>query len=327
MSERTRAAVGEDEDPVGWPLVDRYLAHLRVEAGLSVHTIEAYRSDLRQFLLTLGDEGVADVRQVVPPHVTAFLARVHQRGRAATSRVRYLAALRGFFRFLQAEQVIDRNPMETVAGLKTGLTLPRTLSEQEVTALLDLPSGTRPEQQRDAAMVEVLYAAGLRVSELVGLRVADVRLDVGYVQVTGKGNKQRIVPIGDLARDKLVRYLESARPQLLKGRTSPSLFVTRRGGGLSRQNFWMLLRLRARRAGIPSSISPHVLRHSFATHLLDHGADLRAVQTMLGHASISTTQIYTHVERRRLTQVHERFFPRRGKRSRSAEGQDPSRRA
>lgn len=320
MSERACPTVGSVQDPAGSALVERYLAHLRVEAGLSVNTIEAYRSDLQQFLQSLREDRVTTLQQVAAAHVTAFLERVHRRGRAATSRVRYLAALRGFFRFLHAERLIDHNPMEAVAGPKRGLALPRTLSVQEVTTLLDLPGGTRPEHQRDAAMVEVLYAAGLRVSELVGLRLTEVKLEVGYVLVTGKGHKQRIVPIGDLARAKLVQYLETARPQLLKGRRSPYVFVTRRGGGLSRQNFWILLRQRARRAGIPTPISPHVLRHSFATHLLDHGADLRAVQAMLGHASISTTQIYTHVEGRRLKQVHERFFPRRAKRVRQPGG-------
>ncbi len=295
----------------GGTLLDRYLSHLRVEGGLAANTIAAYRSDLRQFLRYLERAGLDDPLSVTAIHVTSFLEKLHDGGRSARSRVRAVATLRGWFEFLCRERRMERNPMERVHGPKTGLTLPRTLSMQEMTALLDATTGTRPEHDRDAAMVEVLYAAGLRVSELVTLRLSDLKLDVGYLVVTGKGNKQRIAPIGDLARAKLIRYLDRARGILLKGRVSPYVFVTRRGGPLTRQNFWVLLRQRARRAGITADISPHVVRHSFATHLLDRGADLRAVQTLLGHASVSTTQIYTHVERRRLKQVHDRYFPRR----------------
>lgn len=304
-------------------LLDRYLSHLRVEGGLSVNSIEAYRSDLQQFFLALSRGGLRDVRRATTAHVEAFLAEALRRGRAARSRMRYLASLRGFFRFLLDEHLVSRNPVEPLRGPAGGRVLPRTLSEQDVTALLEVRAGSRPEHQRDAAMIELLYAAGLRVSELVGLRMHDLKLDVGCVLVTGKGRKQRIVPMGDVAREKLARYVETARPAMLKGRSSAHVFVTRRGGPLTRQNFWALLRQQAKRAGIGAPISPHVLRHSFATHLLDHGADLRSVQAMLGHASVSTTQIYTHVERRRLKQVHERYFPRRLRRrsnSSQAEG-------
>ena len=297
-------------DPA-WPLLDHYLSHLRVEGGLATNTVESYRSDLQQFLRSLRRAGIGDLRSVEAAHVATFLETVHRQGRSPRSRKRYVATLRGLFRYLCREGMIHRNPMDTITGPKAGLTLPRTLSMQEVTALLETPGGTRPEQVRDAAMVEVLYAAGLRVSELVALRVSDLKMDVGYLLVTGKGRKQRVAPIGDAAREALGRYLEHMRPVLLKKRTSPYVFVTRRGGPLTRQNFWVLLRRRARLAGIRSEISPHMLRHSFATHLLDRGADLRAVQTMLGHASVSTTQIYTHVERGRLKQVHTRYFPRR----------------
>jgi integrase/recombinase XerD len=195
-----------------------------------------------------------------------------------------------------------------------GVRLPKTLSPQEVTALLDLAALPALEDLRDRAMVELLYATGLRVTELVTAELAQVSLDVGYLLVTGKGAKQRLVPMGEGARQLLRQYVEEARPQLLKQRASRYLFVSRRGGPLTRQAFWKLLRRRAQRAGITQVISPHMLRHSFATHLLEGGADLRSVQVMLGHANIVTTQIYTHVERGRLKRVHDACFPRRGRR-------------
>ena len=192
--------------------------------------------------------------------------------------------------------------------------LPRILTQSEVTMLLERAGGSRPEGQRDAAMIELLYATGLRVSELVNLELSQLNLAVGYVLAFGKGAKQRVVPIGDLARRKVAAYLETARSRLMKTRQSPHVFVTRRGGKLTRQGFWKLLRVRARKAGISKPITPHMLRHSFATHLLDHGADLRSVQAMLGHARISTTQIYTHVERERLKRLHSALFPRKQRR-------------
>lgn len=296
-----------------WATLDRYLMQLRVEGGLATNTIAAYRSDLTQLIRLLQSKGIREPAGIRAVDLTTFLGQTQRQGRAAKSRVRYVAALRGWFRFLERERLIARNPMESLTGPKPGLALPRTLSLQEMTALLDLPASGRPEQVRDGALVELLYAAGLRVSELVSLRLAELKLDVGTVVVTGKGSKQRVVPIGDVAREKLSMYLLDARPALLKRRDSPFVFVSRRGGALTRQNVWVLLRQRARRAGITAEVSPHVLRHSFATHLLEHGADLRAVQTMLGHANVATTQIYTHVERRRLKTVHERYFPRRAR--------------
>lgn len=309
-----------------WATLDRYLMQLRVEGGLATNTIAAYRSDLTQFIRLLQTNGVREPACIRAADLTTFLGRTQRQGRAAKSQVRYVAALRGWFRFLERERLIARNPMESLTGPKPGLALPRTLSLQEMTSLLDLPSNGRAEQVRDGALVELLYAAGLRVSELVGLRLADLKLDVGAVVVTGKGSKQRVVPIGDVAREKLSSYLLDARAVLLRRHDSPFLFVSRRGGALTRQNVWVLLRRRARLAGIAVDVSPHMLRHSFATHLLEHGADLRSVQTMLGHANVATTQIYTHVERRRLKAVHERYFPRRvrrGKAAGSSEGSSP----
>jgi integrase/recombinase XerD len=194
--------------------------------------------------------------------------------------------------------------------------LPKTLSQQDVTALLDLGTVPTPEDLRDRAMLELLYATGLRVSELVMAEVALVNLDVGYLRVTGKGAKQRLVPMGERARQLLQQYMQEARPRLLRKKASRYVFVSRRGGPLTRQAFWKLLRRRAQRAGIKQIISPHMLRHSFATHLLEGGADLRTVQVMLGHADIATTQIYTQIERGRLKRVHDRYFPRAGRRQR-----------
>ncbi|MDH4188428.1 MAG: tyrosine recombinase, partial [Nitrospira sp.] len=220
------------------------------------------------------------------------------------------SALRGWFRFLAQEGLIAESPAIGIPTMAQGVRLPKALSHHDVTALLDLAAVSTPEDLRDRAMVELLYATGLRVSELVTVEVDQVNGDVGYLRVTGKGSKQRFVPMGEVARLVLQEYAVAARPQLLKQKTSRYLFVSRRGGPLTRQAFWKLLRRRAQRAGIAQIPSPHMLRHSFATHLLEGGADLRSVQVMLGHANIVTTQIYTHVERGRLKGVHDKYFPR-----------------
>ena len=291
--------------------IDRFVRYLRVEGGLAANTAESYRLDLEKFLAYLCERELSDPTGVTPSVLAEFFAGVTRGGSAASSRARYLATLRGFYRFLRQEGLCRGDPTEHLSAPKTGFKLPPTLTKQEVAALLDSPVSDGPEAVRDDAMIELLYASGLRVSELVALPLAGLNLQAGFVLVSGKGSKQRIVPIGDAARRKLTQYLSEARGLLLKWRASPMLFVTRRGGPMTRQGFWKLLRSRARQAGITARLSPHVLRHSFATHLLDRGADLRSVQAMLGHASLATTQIYTHVERERLKQVHDRFFPRR----------------
>jgi integrase/recombinase XerD len=247
---------------------------------------------------------------VGPPVVVAFLASLRTQPLAPSSIARALSAMRGWFRFLIRERLVESNPLPDVIASRRAVRLPKTLTMAEVTQLLDLPAGSSVEGCRDRAMLEVLYASGLRVSELVGLTVSQVDLNAGCLRVRGKGAKERVVPMGQQARDLLSDYLAQVRPVLLKGRPSRALFVSRRAQALTRQACWKLLRLRARRAGITKPISPHMLRHSFATHLLEGGADLRAVQTMLGHADIATTQIYTHVERSRLKHVHRRYFPR-----------------
>jgi integrase/recombinase XerD len=295
-------------------LIDRYLSELRIEGGVSRNTLEGYRNDLGKFGTFLRARRIRDPARVARRTVSTFVGQLSQRKLTPASIARCVSALRGFYRFLGKEKFVRHNPTADVTIPRAWLRLPKTLSADEIDRLLRVAAGKKPEDLRDAAMLELLYATGLRVSELVGLDHGRLNLEVGYVLVSGKGDKQRVVPMGEPARRKLERYLEEARPSLLRGRPSPKAFVTRRGGALTRQGFWKLLRARARQAGIAKRITPHMLRHSFATHLLDHGADLRSVQAMLGHADISTTQIYTHVERARLKQLHTELFPRKARR-------------
>jgi integrase/recombinase XerD len=292
-------------------LVERYLNHLRVEGGLSRNTIEAYRRDLNKFQLFLHRDGALSLRRMTPETLRGFLGTLRAERLSPASSARCLSAVRGWLRFLRQERLIQRNPAVGVGAGRRTFRLPKTLSQRDMTALLDLSATGLPEDSRDRAMLELLYATGLRVSELVTLEAANVDLAVGCLRVTGKGSKQRVAPMGETARRLLQQYMEEGRPRLLKGRTSRYVFVSRRGGPLTRQAFWKLLKLRARRADLPRAVSPHMLRHSFATHLLEGGADLRSVQALLGHANIATTQIYTHVERERLKAVHDRYFPRR----------------
>jgi integrase/recombinase XerD len=295
-------------------LIERYWSYLRVEGGLSTQTLEAYRRDLEKFASFLLSQKIATPADVTRQTITGFFIHLKQLRLAPASTARCLSALRGFFRFLVRERLVPENPMVGLNSPRRGMHLPAVLTQHEVTALLEWAGKSGPEDVRDAAMIELLYATGVRVSELVGLRMTDLNLDSGYVLATGKGSKQRLVPMGEIAKRKIVRYLRSGRAELLKHRESAYVFITRRGRPLTRQGFWKLLRLRAAAAGIPKTISPHMLRHSFATHLLDRGADLRSVQAMLGHANIATTQIYTHVERERLKRLHAQFFPRKQRR-------------
>lgn len=300
------------------PLVERYLSQLRVEGGLANNTLESYRRDLFRVQRYWLRYGLNMSDAVPPPIIRSFLASLKQESLAASSVARMLSALRGWYRFLARENILNVNPLRDVAAARRSVRLPKTLTLQEVTALLEMPVRDRAEDRRDRVMLELLYASGLRVSELVGLTLSQIDLELGCLCVMGKGAKERIVPMGQTARDLLVEYLEQVRPMLLKRRASRNVFVSRRGHKLTRQGCWKLLSLRARRAGIFKPISPHMLRHSFATHLLEGGADLRTVQAMLGHADIATTQIYTHVDRRRLKQVHRQFFPRQLRHRRGA---------
>ena len=299
------------------PLIDRYLTDVRIERGLALNTIEAYRRDLHTLLLYMADRRLGEPAELTREAVRAFLQHLTRIKLSPASIARSMATLRGFFRFLVKERLIAENPILLIDSPRQWMRLPKTLTQDEVTALLDHRKTTKPEDIRDTAMLELLYATGLRVSELVNLELSHLNLSVGYVLATGKGAKQRVVPIGDAARRTLEGYLEGARQALIQRRESPYLFVTRRGKNMTRQAFWNLLRSRARHARIMKPISPHMLRHSFATHLLEHGADLRSVQAMLGHSKISTTQIYTHVEQARLKRLHVEFFPRKTRRPKS----------
>ena len=283
--------------------LDRYLAHLRVERGLLPATLESYARDLREYLDWLARQGLLRLSLVTEPLVLQHLGALQIRGLSRASQARHLAAVRGLHKFACAEGIAALDPSEGVGATRGSRPLPNFLSVDEVDRLLSQPYARTPQGARDQAMLEVLYASGLRVSELVALPLSAIDAQGGVVRVRGKGGKERIVPVGERARACLGAYLTSARQRLLGVRRSPDLFVTPRGGRMTRQGFWKLLGRHARAAGIGQRVYPHSLRHSFATHLLERGADLRAVQAMLGHADIATTQIYTHVDRARLKAV------------------------
>ncbi len=290
--------------------LDAFLNYLTVEKGLSANTLDAYGRDLARYVGFLLEKGASQPDQVTATLVLAFLGSLKNAGLSSRSRARTLVALRTFHRFLLAEGYANGNPTRQIQAPRTLSSLPKTLSLEEVERLLAAPVGDTCLDRRDRAMFDLLYATGLRVSELVGLKVSDLQLDVGYLTAFGKRSKQRIVPMGESALEELRNYLDQGRPLLDKGRGSSILFLNRSGNGLTRQGFWKIIKRRAMQAGIRKNITPHTLRHSFATHLLDNGADLRAVQTMLGHADISTTQIYTHVTRERLKRLHAQIHPR-----------------
>ncbi|MCB9639877.1 MAG: site-specific tyrosine recombinase XerD [Myxococcales bacterium] len=290
-----------------------YLHYLRVEKGLAAHSIESYQRDIRKFFRYLQSQQISDLKEVTPTTILDYLLHLTEDGLSPRSQARGLVSLRGLFKFMVAEELLMRNPCATIEIPRHGRKLPDYLTQDEVEKLLAQPSSSSspsPIQLRDAAMLETLYATGVRVSELCSLRLVDLDLEVGYVVVYGKGRKERIVPLGQVAQERITRYLEEARDKILKEHQSDYLFVTNRGGALTRQAFWKNIRQYARQAGIERPISPHKMRHSFATHLLEHGADLRAVQSLLGHADIATTQIYTHINRARLRDVYNRCHPR-----------------
>jgi len=277
-------------------LIDRFIDYLSIEAGLAENTQLAYRADLRKYAtLVLG-----------------FLMRLKDQGYAATSIARMFAAVKMFYRFLALEGLVERNVTQALDSPRLWKRLPHVLSPDEVERLLEAPDTSKPLGLRDRAILETLYATGARVSEVCGLDVDSIHFDYGYLRCIGKGNKERVVPVGRTALGWVRRYVDEVRPGLLKGHAATALFVSarRRGGRLRRETVWAMVRKYARLAGIRKKVSPHTLRHSFATHLLSAGADLRSVQEMLGHVSIVTTQLYTHVDRDRLKDVHRRFHPR-----------------
>ncbi len=289
-------------------LLPDYLAVLLVERGLAANSVSAYRRDLQSYGRWLASREL-EATACERGHLRRYVTDLRGRGLSARSAARALAALRGLYRYLVERGACRQDPTLDLESPKLMRSLPRFLSAEEVEALVASPDVSQPLGLRDRAMLETLYATGVRVSELVELTVGQLRLDPGYVRVWGKGSKERIVPVGSEARAWLARYLEKARPALDTKRQE-ALFLTVRGRGMTRQRFWGLIRGYGRRAGIATGISPHVLRHSFATHLLEHGADLRAVQAMLGHADISTTEIYTHVTRERLRSLYDSKHPR-----------------
>ena len=290
-------------------LIRAFLNYLRVEKGLAQNTISSYGRDLAKFAAFADQEG-RSVEQVQRGDVVDFLAALYHRGLDSRSVARHLAALRHFFRFALSEGVVKEDPAATIESPKFRSTLPTHLSTAEVERLLAQPDASTMLGSRDKAMIELLYSTGLRVTELVTLRVGDIQMEAGCLRCIGKGDKERLVPVGRPALAAVEEYLRSARPKLLRRRTSPYLFLNRFGNRLGRVGFWQILAAYGRRAGLRLKLTPHQLRHSFATHLLEHGADLRSVQMMLGHADISTTQIYTHVAQERLKQIYKAHHPR-----------------
>jgi len=292
-----------------------YLQFCRAEKGLSVNTLEAYRQDLSRLAAYLGTEPFSSVTLDV---LRGYLDGLRKEGLSNRSIARQVTTLRTFFGYLATENRISSNPAELLSGPKIGSTLPKYLDQATVDHLIAAPDENARTGLRDRAMLDLLYATGLRVSELIKVRVADLDEAAGILRVTGKGNKQRLVPVGQQALRSLDRYLKELRPQLLKGRVTPYLFITARGTAMTRQCFWKLLRGHGRKVGVFRRLSPHTLRHTFATHLLEGGADLRSVQIMLGHSDIGTTQIYTHVMRSRLRQTVDQHHPRAARKTGAA---------
>ncbi len=290
--------------------VDRFLQHLTVQQRLAANTILAYGSDLSFFLAFLQRHRIRHPGDIRLGHVQAFFRHCHDNGTGARSNARRLAALRSYFAFLAGQGLIDASPVADIDPPRTGRSLPKALNLDEVDRMLTLPDKRTPLALRNVAMLHLLYATGLRVSELVSLPVKGCNLASGHVRIIGKGNKERMVPFSDRTGNRIRDYLEHGRPLILKNRPSRLLFVSNRGKAMTRNRFWQIIAEIARAAGIDRPVSPHMLRHSFATHLLAGGADLRSVQMMLGHADIATTQIYTKVDVSRLKAIHRRFHPR-----------------
>jgi integrase/recombinase XerD len=290
-------------------LIEAFLDSVWAERGLSENTLQGYRYDLLQ-LAAHQEKRNSDLKAASREDLLHFLASRVQEGRSPRSLSRYLSGFRQFYRWLLREGRIDQDPSALIESPRLGRGLPKALSEQQVDALLEAPDVGTPLGLRDRAMLELMYATGLRVSELVGLEIPNLNLNQGVVRVMGKGNKERLVPLGEESISWLLRYLDHGRPELMRGADCPKIFVTARKAGMTRQAFWYSIRKHALVAAIDQQVSPHMLRHSFATHLLNHGADLRVVQLLLGHSDLSTTQIYTHIAREGLKKLHSKHHPR-----------------
>lgn len=291
-------------------LVDEYLNYLTVEKGASANTLEAYSRDLLRFVDFMGGIGRRSPEEVAPEDLLSYIVFLRFQGLSSVSVNRNLAAVRGFFRYLLREGKVKASPLSTVKSAKAWFRLPDVISKEEMFHLLSMPAGDSVVDIRDRAIMELMYATGLRVSETVALELKNINWQVGYLHITGKGGKERIVPVARSALEAVRIYLEKARPVLLSGRVSDALFINKSGGAFSRQGLWKVIRKYALKAGLGNRVHPHTFRHSFATHLLEGGADLRSIQIMLGHADISTTQIYTHVTSERIKKVHRRYHPR-----------------
>lgn len=290
-------------------ILKNYTDFLKIEKRYSTNTVDAYRRDISRFLDFAGDRAVEAFDST---SIRSYLLKCLEEGRNSRSTARYLSSLKSFFNFLCEEKYLSDNPVEILESPKLWRKLPTVVGLDEVEALLACPDPKTLQGIRDKAMLEVLYATGLRVSELVSLKSTDVDFEVGYIRSLGKGNKERVVPLGAVANEAVQDYIDVARRALLDGNTAHELFITRLGRKMTRQGFWKILKAYALKANIKTSVSPHSLRHAFATHLLERGADLRSVQEMLGHADISTTQIYTHILQDRMRKVHDKFHPRAG---------------
>lgn len=291
-------------------LLESFLDYISLERGLSINTRKAYADDIGQFLNELTLKGVTSLNQVSRKQVLDHLMEMKSRGMSTNSISRHLVSIKVFFRYLQQEGMLDRNVTDTMDSPRLWKILPDTLSEKEVELLLDAPDMHKPLGLRDRAILELFYAAGLRVTELATLQLSDLHLDEGYIRCIGKGRKERVIPVGEESIRLLRRYIEEVRPVLCENPLLQNVFVSRRETALCRQRLWQLIKTYTKRAGIMKNVTPHTLRHSFASHLLQNGAPLRVIQEMLGHADIATTQIYTHVNPERLKSIHQKFHPR-----------------
>lgn len=289
----------------------KYFNYLLIERGLAQNTLESYSRDLRRFILFAGENRkITDIQDVTPEVLVEYLTRIRDEGLAANSMNRSLAALRGFYKYLLREGIITQNPLANIELAKVWMKLPDTISKEEMKTILAQPGTNTIPAIRNTAMLELLYATGIRVSELINLTMNSVNWQVGFLIVMGKGSKERIVPVGKIAYDCTRRYVDEARPQLMQKKSTDVLFLNRFGKKFTRQGFWKIVVGYAKQAGLQKKVYPHTFRHSFASHLLEGGADLRTVQVMLGHSDISTTQIYTHVTREKLREIHQKYHPR-----------------
>ncbi len=292
-------------------LIGEFLNYLSVERNLAKNTLSSYGRDLEAFSSYLAEKhGIKSPEAVTREKITGYMQGQKKAGLSTTSICRSLAAIRMFYRFLVRENFTKEDPTDLVDTPKIWQRIPDVLSQKEVDAMIEAAQGRDWQSVRDRAMLELFYASGIRVSELVGLKVDSVNMEIGFLRCIGKGSKERIIPVGKRAREALGKYVEGSRKKILKGRTEEALFVSRLGKKMSRQSVWKIIKFYAHKAGVKKTIKPHTLRHTFATHLLEHGADLRSVQEMLGHSDISTTQIYTHVDKERLRTIHKKFHPR-----------------